>query len=98
MGTSCKGKFDVITIHTKSKKDKNGKQFDKIIHKNIRKMNLEEKIFSKGGGITLTRKDMYNSKGECILPKGMFPKKYINRSKYIPAEEDKKHRLTNQSA
>ena len=41
---------------------------------------------------TLTHKDMYDDEGECILPKGELPRKYQNHSKYIPAEEDKKHR------
>lgn len=40
----------------------------------------------------LTRKDMYNAKGECILPYGELPKKSRPRSKYIPEIEDKKHR------
>jgi len=40
---------------------------------------------------TLTHKDMYDDEGECILPKGELPRKHRNRSKYLPAEEDKKH-------
>lgn len=41
---------------------------------------------------TLTKKDMYDKDGKCILPKGALPKKYCPRSKYIPAVEDKKHK------
>ena len=40
----------------------------------------------------LTRKDMYDKDGECILPYGGLPKRYKNRSKYDPNTEDKKHR------
>ena len=39
----------------------------------------------------LTRKDMYDKNGKCILPK-YLPKKYHNKNKYDPAIEDKKHR------
>ena len=38
---------------------------------------------------------MYNKFGECILPKGCF-KKFMPRSKYSPAKEDKKH-MSNRS-
>ena len=41
---------------------------------------------------TLTRSNMYNVKGECILPKGYF-KRFENRSKYSPGIEDAKHRV-----
>jgi hypothetical protein len=40
----------------------------------------------------LTKKEMYDKDGNCILPKYQ-PKKYKNRNKYIPSEEDKKHKL-----
>ena len=39
----------------------------------------------------LTRRDMYDKDGKCILLKE-FPKRYKNRNKYDPATEDKKHR------
>ena len=39
----------------------------------------------------LTKADMYNSKGECILPLGGHTHSQINRSKYCPIKEDKKH-------
>jgi hypothetical protein len=43
-------------------------------------------------GITLTKKDMYEKNGKCILPYGGIKKSWRNRSKYNPVEEDKKHR------
>jgi hypothetical protein len=42
------------------------------------------------GNNPLTRKDMYDKDGECILPYGGIAKKYRG-GKYVPAEEDKKH-------
>ena len=39
------------------------------------------KPHSKSTNVPLTRKDMYNEKGDCILPK-ITPKKFLNRSKY----------------
>jgi len=42
-----------------------------------------------GGGITLTKKDMYDKYDNCILPKGSF-KRFIPRSKYSPHKEDEK--------
>ena len=41
--------------------------------------------------IPLTKYDMYDKKGDCKLPK-ITPKKYLNRSRYDPATEDKKPR------
>lgn len=38
----------------------------------------------------LTKKDMYNKEGVCVLPRYSL-KKYRNRSKYNPEIEDKKH-------
>ena len=40
---------------------------------------------------TLTKKDMYDRDGKCILPKRR-EKKYMNRSKYDPSAEDEKHK------
>lgn len=40
----------------------------------------------------LTKKDMYDKDGNCILPKGALPRKYQNRSKYDPTIEREKHR------
>lgn len=48
-------------------------------------------IIREGEMKPLTKTDMYDKKGKCILPKGALPKKYC-RSKYDPATEDKKHR------
>ena len=39
----------------------------------------------------LTKADMYDKKGKCILPFGPVAKKYRSRSKYCPLTEDKKH-------
>ena len=44
----------------------------------------QPKIMKWGSGITLTKKDMYDKDGKCILPQGRLPKRLIPRSKYQP--------------
>jgi hypothetical protein len=56
----------------------------------LRRLKEQVKVRDK----TLTKKDMYNEKGECILPKGKLEKKYVRRSKY-PKEETKNDGIAN---
>lgn len=93
MGTTSKGIYKSFTVKRKTRKDKNNKQKEYDRHCAVRTKRHESKVISKDiKGRTLTHKDMYNSKSECILLYGGLPKKHCNRSKYIPEIEDKKHR------